>query len=239
MNDTIISIHRYTTAVFIGISILFVCGPSVSAQVDEKRFEIGGQFSVLRRSVPVFPRGPGHPPSFPREFEFEGAVRYGFGGRLTYNLNKYVAVEGEGNVFIEDDDGLFSETGGTFYQGQFGVKAGKRFSKFGIFAKARPGLVHLRRELISRVTVIGGGNGTGVIFSLSSEPATHFSADLGGVLEFYPSKRIMARVDVGDTIINFPGEAPLPVLPPGSFISGRPAAKKHNLQVSLGMGYRF
>ncbi len=218
---------------------MLVSGLAVNAQVDEKKFEIGGQFSVLRRSIPVSPRRPGSPFE-PREFEYEGENRYGFGGRLTYNLNKYLAVEGEGNVFIASDrERAFPLTGGTMYQGQFGVKAGKRFSKFGVFAKARPGFVR-SKELKTTVTMVTTGNGTTMgVVSLSAEPATYFSADLGGVLEFYPSKRIMARVDVGDTIINFPGAEAAPVLPPGFFVGGRPAAQKHNLQVSLGVGYRF
>ena len=221
------------------MSLVLICSFAVTGQVDEKRFEIGGQFSVLRRGIPTRPRPIFVIPTGLPQFEFDGVNRYGFGGRLTYNLNRSVAVEGEGNVFmVSDRDRYQRATGGTFYQGQFGIKAGKRFSKFGIFAKARPGFINVNAPKVT-VTTINFGNGTVMGISDTPNRSTFFSADLGGVLEFYPSKRIMARVDVGDTIIDFPGATPPPVVPPNFFIPGRPDVQKHNLQVSVGLGYRF
>lgn len=210
---------------------------AINAQSDEKKFEIGGQFSVLRRGIPVRPQPFSTQNGLP-EYEYDGINRYGFGGRLTYNFNKYLAVEGEGNVFIGTDrEQPFPTTGETFYQGQFGIKAGKRFSKFGVFAKGRPGFVRLREQ---KVTVTGINNGVSV--STDIEPVTYFSTDIGGVLEFYPSKRIVTRVDVGDTIINFPGATGPQVFsfPSGGVVvAGRPADQEHNLQISFGLGYRF
>ena len=31
----------------------------------------------------------------------------------------------------------------------------------------------------------------------------YFSMDVGGVVEFYPSRRIVTRLDIGDTIIRY------------------------------------
>jgi hypothetical protein len=68
---------------------------------------------------------------------------------------------------------------------------------------------------------------------------TGFSLDVGGVLEFYPSKRITVRFDAGDTIVNreggvivFPLNAPLFALSGSNFAT-------HNLQLSAGVGFRF
>jgi len=59
--------------------------------------------------------------------------------------------------------------------------------------------------------------------------------DLGGVVEVYPSERAIIRADVGDTIIRFPQRTF------GSFNNPSiiRAETKHNLQVSVGFGWRF
>jgi hypothetical protein len=55
------------------------------------------------------------------------------------------------------------------------------------------------------------------------------------VVEFYMSPRLMARFDVGDTIIRY-GEIRFPELP-SSFTA--PSVTRHNLQLSSGIGFRF
>ncbi|HEY6400924.1 MAG TPA: hypothetical protein VI479_05920, partial [Blastocatellia bacterium] len=79
---------------------------------------------------------------------------------------------------------------------------------------------------------------------------TGFSLDVGGVAELYPSKRIALRFDVGDTIVNRqePGavsftqisgsQLPLIFVPSGLSVPRRSFAT-HNLQLSLGVGFRF
>src|SRR5436190_12315747 len=157
MNTLIFPLTRRYAALLIVLTVMLVCGVATNAQSDEKAFEIGGQFSVLRLGNPVGPLASGNQSMFP-DYEFDGVNRYGLGGRLTYNLNKYLAVEGEGNVFIEADLG-FPITGKTTYQGQFGIKAGKRFSNFGVFAKVRPGFIRFK-ELVTTVTVTNNGVST-------------------------------------------------------------------------------
>lgn len=159
----------------------------------------------------------------------------GFGGRFTFNLTKHLALEAEGNFFPHEDSSDFSN-GGRLLQGQFGVKAGKRYRKFGIFGKARPGLVSSSRVYaqVGTITVdINGQPVTGPLIGLRRK--TSFSMDLGGVVEFYPSRKILTRIDVGDTIIHDKSS---------SFIlSGLgvvPVSRtSHNLQLSAGIGFRF
>ncbi len=60
----------------------------------------------------------------------------------------------------------------------------------------------------------------------SSVNRTEPAFDLGGVIELYPSRRVVVRVDAGDTIIRFNRNGV------GDLIS-------HNFQLSTGVGFRF
>jgi hypothetical protein len=79
-----------------------------------------------------------------------------------------------------------------------GTKTGKRFDSFGVFGKARAGMWHF------------GGS--------------YFATDLGGVLEYYPTRRTVIRIDLGDTIL---------------FYGGIALGTVHNFQPGLGFSYRF
>ena len=80
----------------------------------------------------------------------------------------------------------------------FGLKTGLRLDRFGAFAKGRIGIWHFGQ--------------------------TYFAADLGGVLEYYPSRRAAFRIDIGDTIL---------------FYGGPALGTVHNFQPGLGFSYRF
>ena len=72
--------------------------------------------------------------------DFVGDITHGgFGGRVTYNFNRSFAADAEINFFPDKQQSLSTE--GNAIQAQFGLKAGKRFEKFGIFAKLRPGIL--------------------------------------------------------------------------------------------------
>src|SRR6185295_14080959 len=89
---------------------------------DEKKFEVGGQVSAIR--VPTFSLSS----SIPILFSEERVTNWGFGGRLGYNFNRHVGIEGELNYFPQDND----LEGGRKLQGLLGVKAGQRFDKVGV-----------------------------------------------------------------------------------------------------------
>lgn len=190
------------------------------------RFEIGAQFSSI---------------TFTPE-----RTQPGFGGRFTFNFNDHLALESELNYF-PNDNGFTSVRGpnGRATQGLFGVKAGKRFKHFGIFGKGRPGFISFTRG--SGDVVITGPPVPGDIvpqFDFNPRRLTHLAFDLGGVLEFYPSRRLVTRFDVGATIIRLgqttfqnliagPGNTftVSPVTIPGETVS--------SFQFSAGIGYRF
>jgi hypothetical protein len=215
-------------------------------QQDVPRFEIGVQFSLLSLSQPSRLIGDGFDPDFIRVVPAVGKrTEPGFGGRFTYNLTRHIAFEAEGNLFPRSEffgsEGFGVTPAGRIFQGQFGVKAGKRFRKFGVFGKARPGFVGFTKvnQLLGTFTINNPPPTQPFVvgrFAVAKE--LYFSADVGGVVEFYMSRRIFTRVDLGDTIIHyrsFPG--------PGTFLSHaiivRPPETKHNLQFTAGVGFRF
>jgi hypothetical protein len=195
------------------------------------RLTVGAQFASL--SVSVHDRFFG---GLSAPFDFRDILTsIGFGGRLTYDVNDHVAVEGEGNFFPDSSQtSNRGRSGGRILQGQFGVKVGKRFRRFGIFGKARPGVVSFGRTVkIDRVDT----SQAFPIVTLREQRSSYFSTDLGGVLEFYPSRRIVTRFDAGDTLIRY-GATRVPV----SFtttIENVPPATEHNFQFSAGVGIRF
>ncbi|HXD31228.1 MAG TPA: hypothetical protein VN643_08930 [Pyrinomonadaceae bacterium] len=196
-------------------------------QSDEvPRYEVGAQFTSITK------------PNFDG-----GRTEIGVGGRFTFNLNRSVALEAVGNFFPHKCSGCGSagDNNGNITQFMAGLKAGKRFQKWGIFAKGRPGLVSFSRGDSGYQTTGGGGP---FPFQFVRNRLTNFAMDVGGVLEFYPSKRIVTRFDGGDTIIryrsrttNFVGFDPV-----GGFVLfpfNAPAETRHNFQFSAGVGFRF
>lgn len=205
--------------------------PKVKAQSDElPKFEVGVQFTSLTK------------PDFNN-----GATEPGFGGRLTYNLNRNIALEAVGNFFPRSC--LFcgggsggGDNSGNITQGLFGVKAGKRFEKWGIFAKARPGVVSFSKGDSGYVLT---GTDPAFPFQFQQKRLTNFAVDLGAVLEFYPSKRLVTRFEGGDTLIHYRSRQ-------ANTISINPATgglilvpfttrseTRHNFQFAAGVGWRF
>ncbi len=210
---------------------------------DVPKFEAGAQFSVLSLTRPHVLVGGGFGLSLPCcDRVIPGVGRRtepGFGARFTFNLTNNVAFEAEGNLFprregiVSMPDGHVSTPGGRVFQGQFGIKAGKRFRRFGVFGKARPGFVGFTEvsKLISTFTVGPIGTQVFTVGIFDSGKEIYFSTDLGGVVEFYRSRRIVSRIDVGDTIIRYGTYRA-----GGTFLSRaiieRPPETKHNLQFS-------
>jgi hypothetical protein len=165
---------------------------------SEPKVEVGGQFSLL------------HIPDL-------GVTEAGFGGRATYNINEYVAVDGAIDFYPKDNQNLGGS--GRKVTGLFGGLLGYRSSGFAIYSKFRPGFIHFTRDPFAN--------------PISS---TDFAMDIGGVVEFYPSRKSVVRFDIGDTAIRFGSQTVLPTavgpVATGSFWS-------HNLQFNAGVGVRF
>ena len=185
-----------------------VTQPTSAARTKLKelpRFELGAQFTSLNDN-------PG---------------RVSFGSRLTFNLNRSVALEAEGNFFPSK---FFD---GRSAQGLFGIKAGKRYDKFGIFAKARPGFIYRSKGKFEL-----SGTSQNPIYKISGR--TDAAIDVGGVVEFYLTKRIFTRFDAGDTITRSGRVNAFYYDQNGNIQSIRISARTlHNFQLSAGIGFRF
>jgi len=107
-----------------------------------------------------------------------------------------------GRLFFNFSRSAAVDVEATRYPGKtsalLGIKSGKRFDRFGVFGKARTGMWYFDRG--------------------------YFAADLGGVLEYYPSRHTTIRIDLGDTIL---------------FYGGAALGTVHNFQPGIGFGYRF
>ncbi len=186
---------------------------SANAQSDESKFEVGVQFAALRQG---------------NSYWFNEGSGLGGGGRLTFNLTKNIALEGEMNYF--PGEGYYNVRR---LQGQFGVKSGVRFNQFGIFGKIRPGFMNTKYDYEV------------VCVTFPCPPLnvdrTGFSLDIGGVVEFYPARRLTVRFDVGDTIFArsdvFYGILASEKFDQSLFLP--PKRTTHNLQINAGIGFRF
>jgi len=214
---------------------------------DDHKFEAGGQFTLLRNSIvndltiqcATVPC-PGTVLSKSRKNQ------PGFGGRIGYNLNANVAVEAELNIFPSADSFSAPEefNRGHFLEGLFGVKAGKRFRKLGLFGKARPGFLYASEgDLKPRPDV-----GCPAIFPspascYQTTSKSSFALDVGGVVEVYPTQRTIFRFDFGDTMIHL-SERNVSFINRATFnprvgVFRLPSETTHNVQGSIGIGVRF
>jgi hypothetical protein len=190
--------------------IPFVC----FGQSDPPKFEAGGQYVFMHHS------------SFDQS-------NSGLGGRFGYNITRYLAAESEFDFFpqkrlvLNAIDSRFQRYyDSQRWEGLFGVKAGIRGHHIGIFGKARPGFFYVSpgKQYLDPL----------VLFFRPPEEAQsqlRFAMDLGGIVEIYASKRSFVRIDLGDTMINFK-RSPWGDVSQKDFLS-------HNLQLNVGLGFRF
>ena len=190
------------------------------------KIEIQAQFTSLTVAPP--------PDTF-----VSSSTEPGFGGRVVYNFNDNFAVEGEGNFFPNKNAFNALSIDGHAVQGQFGVKAGKRFRKFGIFAKARPGFLSIDKSFFFAGTI---SETPGFFPSPNFQVGrkTHLTMDLGGVLEFYPSKKTIVRFDAGATFVRFGPHLDVDYSnSPQLAIFTAPGKTTQRFQISSAVGFRL
>jgi hypothetical protein len=206
----------------LAIMIVFLMESAALSQSQEPpKFEVAAEFTTLERD------------------QFNKRTEPGVGARFTYNLNSVFSLEAAGYFFPKRcfncrNNGRITEALG-------GVKVGKRFEKWGVFGKARPGVVSFSQGEFNVRAV------PDALFPFEFEFSrlTSFATDVGAVLEFYPSKRIVTRFDAGDTLIHFKRRSTNAV----GFDSSTsmfilvpittPATTTHNFQFMASVGFRF
>jgi hypothetical protein len=201
-----------TRTVLVAITCLFYLFsiPIGRSQEQPTRFEIGPLFTYLRV-----------PDSFPINAQNQAEI----GGRFSWNFSRHVAFDAEleGSPF-RTTNLTTSYQGGYLLQSFVGIKAGKRWDKFGIFGKVRPGLN-------SYSGVIRQFQSGTLGFGRRTDPAF----DLGGIAEFYVSRRVLLRYDFGDTIIHYNSNT---ITISGQAIPS-PAEVRNNFQFSTAIAFRF
>jgi hypothetical protein len=217
MNES--NLNRFAFLIF---AITMLAATAQAQEADISKFEVGAQFSSLALTRPAEKR------------------EVGIGGRITYNLTDRLAIDAEANYFPSGSTRGFAP-GGNVLQGQVGIKAGKRWDRFGVFAKARPGFVSFDGTFVSRragSTVIFGRVVN--LYDFDITRTTHPSMDLGGVVEVYPSRRVIVRFDAGDTIIRHRAHDELDFSrPTGQEFFRAPAQTSHNFQFTAGVSFRL
>lgn len=190
------------------VMLLAFTAAHAQSVIDEHKFEVGGQVTALG-------------------VEDYGEPLLGVGGRVGYNFNKYLALDAEANFFPSDAFG--NEQIGQRAQAFVGLKAGGRSKYAGLFAKARPGVM-----FIGETT--SGFNCSRLEGFTSCRPShNNFALDAGAVAEFYPSRRSIIRLDVGDTMVNV-RRATRNIFDQTSSTSSEFI---HQLQIGIGFSYRF
>jgi hypothetical protein len=179
---------------FLSVFLFWGLGMMAYAQSRLPKSEIGGHLSISR------------------QYQLYSGTRFdstdtqiGGGARYTYNFNSSFAAEGEVTMYLQKQrQKLF---------GLFGIKAGKRTEHVGYFLKLRPAFFKYE-ESVACPAVLGA-------ICPPTVKTNNFAMDIGGVLEMYPSKLTLLRLDVGNLITSVSG------------------VRRNNLQVNLGFSFRF
>jgi hypothetical protein len=205
------------------IVVCFAPALALSQTDDLPKFEVAAEFTTFERDA------------FSRQ-----RTEPGFGGRFTYNVNKIFALEAAAYFFPKDC--FECAENGRVFQTVGGVKVGKRFENWGIFMKARPGLVSFSEGERNLLPI---GAPPTFPLEITFNRVNSFAMDLGGVVEFYPSRRIVTRFDAGDTIIHFTRRTTndFRINPNTGFFDigpvTRPARTTHSFQFIASVGFRF
>lgn len=201
------------------IVCLLIVSQQIKAQSEITRFEAGGHFSTIS-SI--------NPNTFSSA---EVSADNGFGGIFTLNFTRNIAIETELNYFPKDSisKNIFIGNTGQKIQLLAGFKAGIRKKRFGVFGKVRPGYLHLTRNYL--------GNRQTTSFFTDGSYQNNPVLDLGGVVEFYTSRRLFARIDIGDSIVKY-GTVGIYDAEFGTNIFSA-GGVKHSLQINVGFGIRF
>ncbi|HEV2615519.1 MAG TPA: outer membrane beta-barrel protein [Candidatus Acidoferrales bacterium] len=223
-------------------ALIVIAASPVRAQnfADDSKWELGGHYAFLTL------------PSQCTSGSTCQSSNSGLGANLTYNFSSWVSIDTEMNFFGNNGNAPTSLTGGSVTEGLFGLRFGPTTRRWGFYSVLRPGFVNFGHVL---GPVAGGGtpaaspdavpslaptsaprfsavlnyqaSSTAPIAMLGFTRATDFAFNYGEAIEYRPTKHVALRLDVGDTIVSYPG-ATL-----GS------QYHQHNFQISQAIVFRF
>jgi hypothetical protein len=157
----------------------------------------------------------------------------GVGPFASYRIWRFIEADTAMFLFPREEKTTGPFDGGRILQGFYGVRAGFRTRHIGFFAKVRPGFESNSRVLASETITLGPGASIVDTFGRT----TYFALDFGGVIELYPTKHLVVRLDAGDTMI-YPGRVPIvTLLGTTTFVPDFP--RQDTMQFGVGFGWRF
>lgn len=160
-----------------------------------------------------------------------GTSSVGLGGRVTAHVTAWLSVDGDVSVFPSNRLELIStingESVGLIYNRRrvdafIGPTVGVRGDRIGVFARLRPGFTRLADRGVDCLQVCA------LILIMPPQYVREFALDAGATVEVYLTPRVLARIDIGDTMIRHRRTAP-PYRDDTS----------HTLAARLGLGFRF
>ncbi len=183
---------------------------SAPAQDNYSRFEIGAQYSLIRET----------------NSDLQAANFSGVGARFDWNVTRRLAFESQIDFFPQNSVPLVLLQGGQAYQAAFGLRAKViQTRNLSVFGLVRPGLLHF-----SGVEVLSGSTGTYI-----QQPATYFTLNIGGGIEYYLSPRWVLRADIEGNPYRIPAYFSSS---PGSGTTSLPGRINDTTRLSFGIAYR-
>jgi Outer membrane protein beta-barrel domain len=160
----------------------------------------------------------------------QATTMVGFGPFASYRIWRFVEADGAMLLFPREEPSLGPRDGGRILQGFYGVRAGFRTQNLGFFAKVRPGFQSNSRT--NSGVIFGPDSSASFTFSR----ATDFALDLGGVVEAYPTKHLVLRVDAGDTML-YTSARNFNVFGNSDVFPSYP--RRDTIQSGVGLGWKF
>jgi hypothetical protein len=192
-------------------SLVLLMSVSALAQSEPDRFELGAQLAAIKSS------------------EFE-ATDVGIGARFSWAPVGLLGLESEINFYPKSFPAKFPFSRARV-EGLFGATVGPKVGPARPFAKARAGFLNVREasEAFACILIfppplscqLGAGR-------------TLPAFDIGGGLEWFPTRRTFVRVEIGDRVLKYPGPALSKkgaILDDGFF--------SHDFRFAAGAGLRF
>jgi hypothetical protein len=178
---------------------------------DEPRFSLGAQFITT---------------NFPLDSESCANCKSfvpGYGFDFTYRFAKYAYFDSVANFF--PGSGSYGQHGGA-QEGLVGLKLGRTLHNWGLFANVRNGFIHYDKALVPG--------------SYSAYESTwRYALDLGGTVEYYPSRKSTFRLNAGTQLIHYLQSYPDPNQPLTSVLSTQYYTLQGSSYLSSGYVYRF
>ncbi len=229
---------RFILPLAVVFVLVIACASAARAQnfADNSKWELGGHYAFLTL------------PSQCNSGSTCESSNSGLGGNLTYNLSSWVGVDTEMDFFANNGNASTNLTGGNVTEGLFGLRFGPTTRRWGLYSVIRPGFVNFGRVLgpvaasappdavpslaptpVPRFSAVLNyqASSTTPVSMLGFTRATDFAFNYGEAIEYRPTKHVALRIDVGDTIVKYPG-ATL-----GS------QYHEHNFQISEAIVFRF